>query len=216
MPQKGYNKIRTVAVIAAHPDDETLWTGGTIFINRKWKWFVVCLCRANDPDRATKFYKALKIFKAEGIMGDLDDSPVLKPLSNKTVEHTILELLPQKHYDLIVTHNPNGEYTRHIRHEEAGKAVIMLWHAGKISTDELWIFAYEDGNRQYCPQPEKKAHLFQTLSKRIWLRKYRLITETYGYGKNSWEAEITTRAESFWKFTNSDDAKQWLDNGGVF
>ena len=62
-----------------------------------------------------------------------------------------------KHFDLIITHNPTGEYTRHIRHEEVSKAVIKLWHAGKISAGELWTFAYEDGNKKYYPKPVRKA-----------------------------------------------------------
>jgi hypothetical protein len=45
--------------------------------------------------------------------------------------------------------------------------------------------------------------------------KYGIITETYGFNQNSFEAETTPRAESFWQFTNSSDAKQWLKNSGV-
>ena len=206
---------KTVAVIVAHPDDETLWTGGTILSNPTWQWFIISLCRASDTERAVKFRNALRVFKSEGIIGDLDDSTNQKALDEKEVEHDILDLLPQKHFDLIISHNPTGEYTRHIRHEEVSKAVINLWHAGKISTNELWTFAYEDGNKQYYPRPKKNASVYKTLTKRIWLMKYKLITETYGFEKNSWEAETTPRAESFWKFTDSHEAKKWLDNGGV-
>ena len=208
-------KSKTIAVIVAHPDDETLWTGGTILSHPSWKWFIVCLFRGNDKDRAPRFYKALKVLKSEGIMGDLDDGPEQKPLDENEVEHAILDLLPPKHFDLIISHNPTGEYTRHVRHEEASKAVIKLWHAGKISTNELWTFAYEDGNKEYYPRPVENAPIYRTLTKRIWLRKYSIITETYGFEKGSFEAETTPRAESFWQFTNSYDAKKWLDNRGV-
>jgi LmbE family N-acetylglucosaminyl deacetylase len=166
-------------------------------------------------ERAPKFYKALKVLKSEGIMGDLDDGPEQKPLDEKEVEHAILELLSRKHFDLIISHNPTGEYTRHIRHEEVSKAVIKLWHVGKISTNELWTFAYEDGNKEYYPKPVETATICRILTKRVWLRKYSIITETYGFEKNSWEAETTPQAESFWQFTDSYDAKKWLNNGGV-
>lgn len=204
-----------VAVIVAHPDDETLWAGGTILSHPSWKWFIVCLCRGSDTERAPRFYKALKVFKSEGIMGDLDDGPEQNPLDEKEVERTILDLLPPKHFDLIITHNPTGEYTRHIRHEEASKAVIKLWNAGKISANELWSFAYEDGNKEYYPRPVENATIYQTLTKRIWHKKYCLITKTYGFKKNSWEAETTPRAEAFWQFENSNEANKWLNNGGV-
>ena len=209
------NIPKSVAVIVAHPDDETLWAGGTILSHPSWKCFIVCLCRKSDAERAAKFYKALQFLKSEGIMGDLDDEPDQKPLDKKEVERAIMHLLPKTHFDLVVSHNPSGEYTRHIRHEEVSKAVIILWHAGKISTDELWTFAYEDGGKEFYPKPIENATICHILAKRIWLKKYSIITSTYGFEKNSWEAETTPRAESFWQFSNPNDAIKWLDNGGV-
>ena len=206
---------KSVAVIVAHPDDETLWAGGTILSHPSWNWFIVCLCRKSDTERATKFYKALKILKSEGTMGDLDDGPEQKHLDEKEVEHAIMQLLPPTHFDLIISHNPSGEYTRHIRHEEVSKAVITLWHAGKISINELWTFAYKDGGKEFYPKPVENATICHIFKKRIWLKKYSIITETYGFEKNSWEAETTPRAESFWQFSNPNDAKKWLTNGGI-
>src|SRR5210317_1584331 len=124
-------KLKNVAVIVAHPDDETLWAGGTILSHPQWNCFIVSLCRKSDKERAPKLFKALKVLKSEGIMGDLEDGPEQIPLDEKEVEQTILDLLPKKHYDLIISHNPNGEYTRHSRHEEVSKAVINLWNNGK-------------------------------------------------------------------------------------
>ena len=203
-------KSKAVAVIVAHPDDETLWAGGTILSHPSWHWFIVCLCRGSDKDRAPRFLRTMQILGSEGIMGDLDDGPEQQPLDEIELESAILQLLPSMHFDLIISHNPDGEYTRHVRHEETGKAVIKLWHAGKISASELWTFAYEDGNKKYYPRPIENAALYRVLTKRIWLKKYSIITGTYGFEKTSFEAETTPRAESFWQFTNSYDAQKWL------
>jgi LmbE family N-acetylglucosaminyl deacetylase len=208
-------KVKTVAVIVAHPDDETLWAGGTILSNPYWKWFIVCLCRKSDDERSYRFYEALKILKSDGNMGDLNDGPDQKPLEEKEVEEAILDLLPPKHFDLIITHNPTGEYTKHIRHEEISKAVILLWNSGKILTNELWTFAYEDGKKQYYPKYIENASIIQILTNRIWLNKYNLITETFGFEKKSWEAETTPKEEAFWRFTNSLEAVKWLNKGGI-
>jgi len=205
-------KIKNVAVIVAHPDDETLWAGGTMLSHPSWNWFIVCLSRKSDKEHATKFFDALQVYKAEGIMGDLDDGPDQNPLDEADVENAILELLPPKHFDLIITHNPSGEYTRHIRHEEVSNAVIKLWQAGKISAGELWTFAYEDGDKKYFPLPVGNANICRLLTKRIWLRKYSIMTETYGFKEDSWEAETTPRSEAFWQFTDPYDAKRWLAN----
>jgi LmbE family N-acetylglucosaminyl deacetylase len=206
---------KSVAVIVAHPDDETLWAGGTILRHPAWQWFVVCLCRSNDTERAPRFYKALTVLKAGGIMGDLDDGPTQDPQDDATVEQAILDLLPRKHYDLIITHNPSGEYTKHLRHEEISRAVIRLWNADKISTDALWTFAYEDGNKAYYPKPVIQASLYQTLSKPLWSKKYSIITERYGFDKTGWEAETTPKAEAFWQFNNPNAAERWLSQGGI-
>ena len=203
-------KSKAVAVIVAHPDDETLWAGGTILSHPSWHWFIVCLCRGSDKDRAPRFLRTMQVLGSEGIMGDLDDGPEQQPLDEIELESAILQLLPSMHFDLIISHNPDGEYTRHVRHEETGKAVIKLWHAGKISASELWTFAYEDGNKKYYPRPIENAALYRVLTKRIWLKKYSIITKTYGFEKTSFEAETTPHAESFWQFTNSYDAQKWL------
>ena len=189
--------FKTVAVIVAHPDDETLWAGGTILNNPSWECFIISLCRKNDTDRAPKFYKVLKNLNAKGIMGDLDDGAEQTPLPEKEVEKAILDLLPQNHFDLIITHNPKGEYTKHLRHEEISKAVIMLWNKGIIISKELWTFAYEDGNKAYFPKAIKDASFYEILDQKIWLEKYRLITQTYGFDTHSWEAQTTPKEEAF-------------------
>jgi len=181
--KKSRKAARTVALIVAHPDDETLWAGGTVLDHPKWKWFVICLCRGNDMDRAPRFYDALKILRSVGFMGDLDDGPEQKPLDENEIEHVILGLLPPWHFDLLITHSPTGEYTRHKRHEETGRAVIKLWHSDKLSASELWTFAYEDGNKAYYPRPIETAPICYKLSRITWLRKYRIITGTYGFEK---------------------------------
>ena len=204
-------KSRDVAIIVAHPDDETLWAGGTILSHPSWRCFIVCLCRGSDKDRAPKFKKTLQILGANGIMGDLDDDPEQKPLNESELEYSILNMLPPDHFDIIISHSPDGEYTRHLRHEETGKAVIRLWQHGKISAGELWAFAYEDGNRKYYPRPIISATASYLLPEKIWQKKYNIITETYGFGKTSFEAETTPRAESFWQFTDPDDAQKWFN-----
>src|SRR3970282_672001 len=203
---------RSVAVIVAHPDDETLWAGGTILNNPQWNCFIISLCRKNDKNRASKFRKVLKILNAQGIMGNLDDGPEQKPLKNAEVEQTILDLLSKRHFDLIITHSPKGEYTKHLRHEEVSRAVIMLWNNGKIAANELWTFAYEDGNKKYFPRAMENASYLETLKNKIWIKKYSLITETYGFDKNSWEARTTPKAEAFWIFKNTKDAIEFSSN----
>ncbi len=205
---------KTAAVIVAHPDDETLWAGGTILTHPSWTWHIVTLCRASDPDRAPKFSKALHGLGASGKMGDLDDGPEQVPLDAADVQRAIMDVLPSRSFDLLISHSPTGEYTRHLRHEECSRAAIALWNAGMLSADELWAFAYEDGGRQYFPRPIEGASIYTVLSEPVWLKKYGIITTTYGFPPDSFEAQTTPHAEAFWRFTDPAAASEWAAQEG--
>jgi len=200
----------SAAVIVAHPDDETLWAGGAMLGRPDVDWFVMTLCRASDPDRAPRFGQVLKSLHARGRMADLDDGPDQTPLPGEQVERTILACLPAAAYDLIVTHGPAGEYTRHRRHEEVCRAVVALWQADKLTAREVWLFAYEDGGRRYLPRVQTGAHLRKTLPDGLWREKYRLVTEVYGFPHDSWEARTTPRQEGFWRFESAEQAARWV------
>lgn len=162
-----------------------------------WDWFIATLCRASDPDRAPRFYRALDALHARGSMADLDDSPPQPPLPRELVCESVLSLLPPAVYDVIFTHGLGGEYTRHLRHEEASRAVQELWHDGKILASQLALFAYADQGRGTLPQPDGNAEIRTELQPEIWRAKYALITETYGFLPQSWEARCTPTVEAF-------------------
>lgn len=186
-----------VAVVVAHPDDETLWAGGLLLSHPEWLPFIVTLCRGKDPDRAPKFLRVLARLGAKGAMGDLDDGPDQVPLPSSVVKDTILALLPKREYDLLLTHAPHGEYTWHRRHGEVSRAVQALWREGDLRAKRMWQFSYEDGGGAYAPRPRMGADLTLPLPDEVWTRKYGIITEVYGFGEASWEALAVTRTEAF-------------------
>jgi len=192
--------FRKCAVIVAHPDDETLWAGGIILRHPECEWTVVTLCRKSDPDRAPRFFRAIEVLNATGTMGDLDDGPEQRPLTDREVQHEIIQSLPSNRFDLIITHGLNGEYTRHLRHEETAKAVMVLWKIERLFAGQIWRFAYEDGGRNYLPRAVEDADMHIRLSEEIWQRKYDIITDIYGFGPDSFEARTTPREEAFWCF----------------
>jgi len=196
--------IRRVAVVVAHPDDETLWAGGLLLSHPAWLLDIVTLCRGKDPDRAPRFLTAMGRFHAQGAMGDLDDSPEQAPLPDALVRTAILELLPARDYDLVLTHAPNGEYTSHRRHQEVSGAVLGLWRDGTLRSRKLWQFAYEDGGGTYRPRPRPDASLRVPLSEALWMRKYDIITQVYGFAATSWEAQAGPRTEAFHCFKDQE------------
>lgn len=195
------DEISRVAVIVAHPDDETLWAGGLLLSHPEWSPFIVSLCRGKDLDRAPRFMEALDSLGAKGAMGDLDDGPDQIPLPAAMVQDAILSLLPVWDYDLLLTHSPQGEYTRHRRHEEISQAVQVLCRRGDLSARRILEFAYEDGGGAYFPRPRKEVNLRLSLPEELWTRKYNIITEIYGFDATGWEAQTTPRVEAFDCFT---------------
>jgi LmbE family N-acetylglucosaminyl deacetylase len=200
----------SVAVLVAHPDDETLWAGGTLLSEPTWLPFVWCACRAYDADRAPKFHRVLKQLGARGAMADLDDSPEQPPLADEQVEKSLLESLPTHSFDRILTHSPLGEYTRHQRHEDVARAVLRLWLRGSLSAAELWLFAYDDQGGSDLPRALENADIMFELSSEVWQRKHRLITQDYGFAETSWEARATPRREGFFRVTTVEHATAWL------
>ena len=200
----------SIAVLVAHPDDETLWAGGTLLEHSNWSAFVVTACRQSDTDRAPKFFAVLAELGAAGKMADLDDGPEQEPLAEALVERTLLEALPARQFDRILTHSPLGEYTRHRRHEEVGRAVLRLWASGRLLAPELWLFAYEDSGRAHLPRAIAGAPIVRDLPEEVWQRKRRLITARYGFGDDSWEARVTPQREAFHRLTSAMEAEAWL------
>ena len=181
----------------------------------EWQWTVISLCRASDLDRAARFQRAAEMLGANGMMADLDDGPEQASLSECMIQQTILSLLPSTQFDVILTHSPFGEYTRHRRHEEIGSAVGKLWTKRDIHSHEMWMFAYQDsgrGGKGDPPAPIATAHQRLVLPEHIWLKKYQVITDIYGFTPESYEAEIVQRKEAFWCFTNSVEYERWVES----
>ncbi len=195
------------AVIVAHPDDETLWSGGYILEHPEYLWRIVTLCRATDPDRAPKFQNVLERFGAAGEMADLDDETDQVPLPQKELLDTVVHLAAGISYDLILTHGPDGEYTRHRRHSECCQAVVELWRTGGIFTQRLWTFAYEDGNGTYLPRVRPDADRREILPHNIRQEKLRIMTDLYGFRPDTWEVRTTPGEEGFKCFDSPKDVR---------
>jgi LmbE family N-acetylglucosaminyl deacetylase len=208
------SRTLNAAMIVAHPDDETLWAGGLLLTRPDWIWTIAALCRGDDLDRAPKFTRVLEMFGSKGNIGAMDDGPDQIPLSPTVVQDTIMRLLDERTYDIILTHSPFGEYTRHRRHEETGRSVASLWEAGSLTADELWCFAYNDDGASHMPTAIDRAHLALDLDAKTWQSKYDTIVTLYGFAPDSWEANATPKREAFWCFQNVREYQTWFAEEG--
>src|SRR3989338_5806683 len=142
---------KKVLVVVAHPDDETIWMGGTLLKNRNnWDYTILSLCRKDDVDRAPKFKSACGIFNAKSFMSDLED----EKLGKIPLEDVIKRIKKfSGTYDKIFTHGKNGEYG-HIRHNDVHNAVNQMLHDKSLTCKELYYFSYERKGKYAYPKKD--------------------------------------------------------------
>jgi hypothetical protein len=89
--------------------------------------------------------------------------------------------------------------------------VVGLWADGALSAEAVWMFGFEDGGGAYLPRAQEEATKQETFGEEIWRHKYRLMTQVYGFGPDSWEARVTPRSEAFWCFDDAQAARRWVE-----
>lgn len=184
-------------IIVAHPDDETIWMGGTILKFNKIKWTIFSLCRGDDLDRAPKFQRVCRLYGARAIISNLEDEGIMNiKESLPDIKKKISARLKEKRFNYIFTHGINGEYG-HPRHKGVGQSVKILLAEGKLKTDSAFSFAYNFNQKINCAVPDKKGNLGFKLTPRLFNQKKRILKKIYGFPKSSFEYKSCAPIESF-------------------
>ncbi len=185
-------------VIVAHPDDETIWMGGTILGFKNLNWTVFSLCRASDPDRAPKFKKVCRHYGAQGIIADFEDQGLMGvEESVPKIEKIIAANFARKKFAYIFTHGPNGEYG-HERHLGVHLAAKKLVKKKIIICDRLFFFAYKlNSDEKIVNLPEKSVDFVFKLDYKKLKTKKNIIKNLYGFSKKSFENISCLPEETF-------------------
>ena len=184
-------------VIVAHPDDETIWMGGTLLMNPTIDWTIFSLCRSMDADRAQKFKKVCDHYGAKSIMTDLEDEGIMNvPQSIPEIEKCIgTHIGSTKVFDYIFTHGPNGEYG-HPRHVGVHRAVRRLRQSKKLRCRQCFYFSYaaDVHKRVY----NKNSSTFRAkLAADTHVKKRNIIKKIYGFSYRSFENVSCLAVETF-------------------
>lgn len=125
LPLSGCTKL----MVVAHPDDETLWGGAHL---TEGGWFVVCLTNGYNQVRRNEFNEVMKKFGCTGLILSYRDLISAGQRSNWETERygiakDIDTLLKYKHWGMVATHNPNGEYG-HMHHKMTSTLVTQCFY----------------------------------------------------------------------------------------
>jgi hypothetical protein len=108
-------------IVTAHPDDETLWFGGTVLSRPDESWTVVCVTEPADRARLRDLEAACSALGVKGLqLGSLPDAPLARLPAQRLRER--LQQVRWEDFDRIWTHGPSGEYG-HPHHQDVGWAV---------------------------------------------------------------------------------------------
>jgi hypothetical protein len=129
---KELKKIRKKAlIIAAHPDDESLFMGGTIAEFKEWSWTVLCVTDCDgryNGRRRQELLKACRTYNRNGshikplTLGIVKKrSSLLKSEVSERIRNFIDEFGP---FDIVFTHGDKGDYghkTHRLIHDVVNK-----------------------------------------------------------------------------------------------
>ncbi len=121
-------------MIVAHPDDEALWGSHELY---KDKYMVVCItCGPTRRDREYEFKRVMTLTEDDYMMLGFPDlvngqkSDWSKDWSK--INDQLKKIIEAKDWNLIVTHNPDGEYG-HIHHKMTNKIITSKSNHEKLT-----------------------------------------------------------------------------------
>ncbi|MHC4132633.1 MAG: hypothetical protein ACYSSP_12760 [Planctomycetota bacterium] len=184
-------------VIVAQPSDEALWAGGTLLLHPDTKWTIVALCGGQDEELKTRFTRAAEQFNAEPLIGEFNVDTEQLP-SVFQIQKALGKLMFSERFDVIITHSFWGEHLRTEMASLTAKSVLGMTRTGQLIAKQILQFAYDKKPESPLINPVAEADIIVDLDKEIFDKKFRIITDIYGYSQDTTEIKSLSSEETFW------------------
>lgn len=147
-PKEEPKEIKRLMIVA-HPDDETIFGGAHLL---EEKYTIVCVTCGQVDYRVKEFEEVMKKTDDEFIMLNyVDRMNITGPVSNwhneyENIQKDLAYIINSKDWDIIVTHNPDGEYG-HIHHKKINQIVSNLVDKNKLYYFGRWYKENKDSSK---------------------------------------------------------------------
>jgi|TARA_B100001971_G_C18196218_1_gene541629 LmbE family N-acetylglucosaminyl deacetylase len=153
---KSLNKL----LIAAHPDDESLFAGSLLMTQNNWK--VICVTCGYDDIRKSEFKTAMKFANINNFeIWEYEDITEWSNKIQEEISNRLKVIIDEEKYDMIITHNKIGEYG-HQQHKLLHKIVKVL------TKDNLYVFGKSPLRLQFDDLTKKIKLLDVYKTQSIW------------------------------------------------
>ena len=157
-------------MIVAHPDDESIWGGAHLLED---DYLVVCITCGTNRLRVLEFDKAMSITHDKYVMLGYPDKTGGKRNDWSKVEDDLFweleKIIDYKDWELIVTHNPEGEYG-HFHHIKTNEIVTFL-----ADNEKLMYFGKYFSKRSY----QKVDGVIPKISDKLYKKKTEKLLKVY-------------------------------------
>lgn len=163
-------------MFTAHPDDESFWGGAHLLED---EYLVVCITHGWNVGRRSALADVMHITNDKYLILNYPDARKQFPgggyetdmltTCRDALQKDIERVLSYKEWDMVVTHNPTGEYGKY-HHQQVSKAVTDGFHKMFPDSSELWYFGKFYGSA-YIPGEQIDPELL-VIKNRIMKRYY--------------------------------------------
>ena len=122
-------------MVVAHPDDESIFGGAQLLDGSRWD--VICVTGASKASRTRELECAAKRAGVHQLICLAHHDSLNHPLDPTQLSDELSALVSNRHYEQVVTHNPDGEYF-HPQHQAVSKAVLRLF------PESTYVFCHSD------------------------------------------------------------------------